>query len=93
MSIEEEMDLINDIQEVTLQACSCGVFDFLFTEMEMDRPSILTIFQSWGEGFYNTYKNYQYDGTISYYDLIDEWVGDRFQDLKAIMVALGLITD
>ena len=73
---------ITTIQEMTLQAQAIGLYDFLFFKMDKSRDEIFNLIELWAEEFEKTHKNYDWDG--DYYDEIDDFLGYRFESIKAL---------
>ena len=81
---------ISVIQEVTVQAVEFKIFRYMFFDLNMDRESCFKKFEDWGIEFYNRFGKHwdkaelqQTDSQgMSYYDMIDEFVMNKFEELK-----------
>ena len=72
--------LINTIQEITLQAYAFGIYDYLFNERNMTRTDILQLFVKWAEEFEESHKDFDWlQG--SFYDEVDDFIGYRFDSM------------
>ena len=77
--------LTTTIQEITLQAYSFGVYNYLFERKHnpMSRDEILNLFEDWGKEFEASHgEDFDWD-TNPYYDEIDEFVMYKFNTIKA----------
>ena len=72
--------LINTIQEITLQAYAFGIYDYLFNERNMTRPDIFQLFVKWAEEFEDTHKDFDWMQG-SFYDEVDDFIGYRFDSM------------
>lgn len=71
---------ITTIQDITLDAYVCGVYDILDLEYFMPRDDIFAIFQNWAEEFEIAHKKYIYDG--DYYDELSKFLEKKKEGLK-----------
>lgn len=79
------INLTTTIQEITLQAYSFGVYNYLFEREHnpMSRDEILNIFEVWGEEFEACHgKDFDWEMN-PYYDEIDDFVLYKFDSIKA----------
>lgn len=76
--------LTTTIQEITMQAYSFGVFNYLFEREHnaMSRDEIFNLFEKWGEEFEALEKEHEGESDWFYYDEIDEFVGKKFTEIK-----------
>ena len=76
--------LTTTIQEITLQAYSFGVFNYLFEREHnaMSRDEILNIFEEWGKEFEALEKEHEGEDDWFYYDEIDEFISKKYMELK-----------
>ncbi len=73
--------LMNTIQEITLQAYAFGVYDYLFNERNMSRTDIFQLFVKWAEEFEESHKDFDWlQG--SFYDEVDDFIGYRLDSMK-----------
>ena len=72
--MEKNLNLISDIQEITLRAKENGIFDTLFNERDMSRPDILHTFACWGREFNETHADTKWGEETFYYDEIDAFL-------------------
>ena len=73
--------LINTIQEITMQANAFGIYDYLFNEKNMTRPEIFALFVEWAVEFEDTHKDFDW-AQGSFYDEVDEFLSLRFDSIK-----------
>ena len=73
--------LINTIQEITLQAYAFGIYDYLFNERNMTRPEIFALFVGWAVEFEDTHKDFDW-GESSFYDEVDEFLSLRSDTIR-----------
>lgn len=78
------INLTTTIQEITIQAYSFGVYDYLFNREhnDMSRDQILNLFEEWGKEFEEIEKAHEEDNDWYYYDEIDEFVNKKYTQLK-----------
>lgn len=76
--------LTTTIQEITLQAYSFGVFNYLFEREHnaMSRDEIFNLFEKWGEEFEALEKEHEGEDDWFYYDEIDEFINKKYMELK-----------
>ena len=74
------ISLTTTIQEITLQAYSFGVFNYLFEKRNDCRDEIFNRFEAWGKEFEEAHKDYHWNG--DYYDEIDEFVMKKYLEVK-----------
>ena len=73
--------LINTIQEITLQAYAFGVYDYLSNERNMSRTDIFQLFVKWAEEFEESHKDFDWlQG--SFYDEVDDFIGYRLDSMR-----------
>ena len=74
--------LINTIQEITLQSYAFGIYDYFFNERNKSRTDILSIFVLWAKEFEENHKNFDFITQGFYYDEIDKFLKSRFEEIK-----------
>ena len=76
--------LTTTIQEITMQAYSFGVFNYLFEREHnaMSRDEIFNLFEKWGEEFEALEKEHEGEDDWFYYDEIDEFINKKYMELK-----------
>ena len=77
--------LTTTIQEITLQAYSFGLYNYLFERKynPMSRDEIFNLFEEWGKEFEACHgENFDWDMN-PYYDEIDDFVMYKFDSIKA----------
>lgn len=78
-------NLTTTIQEITLQAYSFGLYNYLFERKynPMSRNEILNLFEDWGKEFEACHgEGFDWDMN-PYYDEIDDFVQYKFDSIKA----------
>lgn len=79
--MRENKYLINTIQEITLQAYTFGIYNYLQDERNMSRTDIFQLFVEWAEDFEKTHENFDWlQG--SFYDEVDDYLGCKFDSMK-----------
>jgi hypothetical protein len=73
---------ITTIQEITLQACAFGVFDYLFNKCNKSRGEILNMFVEWAKEFEEGHKDFDFITQGFYYDEIDAFVNKKFDEIR-----------
>ena len=58
--MRENEYIINTIQEITLQAYTMGIYDYLFNERNMSRTDIFQLFVEWAKDFEKTHENFDW---------------------------------
>ena len=79
--MRENKYLINTIQEITLQAYTVGVYNYLQDERNMSRTDIFQLFVEWAEDFEKTHENFDWMQG-SFYDEVDDYLGYKFDGMK-----------
>ena len=79
--MRENKYLINTIQEITLQAYTFGVYNYLQDERNMSRTDIFQLFVEWAEDFEKTHENFDWTQG-SFYDEVDDYLGYKFDSMK-----------
>lgn len=79
--MRENKYLINTIQEITLQAYTFGVYNYLQDERNMSRTDIFQLFVEWAEDFEKTHENFDWMQG-SFYDEVDDYLGYKFDGMK-----------
>ena len=79
--MRENEYLINTIQEITLQAYTFGVYNYLQDERNMSRTDIFQLFVEWAEDFEKTHENFDWMQG-SFYDEVDDYLGYKFDSMK-----------
>ena len=79
--MRDNEQLINTIQEITMQANAFGVYDYLFNERNMSRTDIFALFVEWAKEFEEAHKDFDWMQG-SFYDEVDEFVNYRFDSMK-----------
>ena len=76
--------LTTTIQEITMQAYTFGVFNYLFEREHnaMSRYEIFNLFEKWGEEFEALEKEHEGEDDWFYYDEIDEFINKKYMELK-----------
>ena len=76
--------LTTTIQEITMQAYTFGVFNYLFEREHnaMSRDEIFNLFEKWGEEFEALEKEHEGEDDWFYYDEIDEFINKKYMELK-----------
>lgn len=77
--------LTTTIQEITLQAYSFGLYNYLFERQHnpMSRDEIFNLFEDWGKEFEACHgENFDWEMN-PYYDEIDDFVMYKFDSIKA----------
>lgn len=74
-------DLINTIQEITMESCTLGIYDYFFNERNMSRTEIFNIFVEWAEEFEEAHKDFDWTQS-SLYDEVDSFLNSRFESVK-----------
>ena len=79
--MRENKYLINTIQEITLQAYTFGIYNYLQDERNMSRTDIFQLFVEWAEDFEKAHENFDWlQG--SFYDEVDDYLGYKFDGMK-----------
>ena len=79
--MRENKYLINTIQEITLQAYTFGIYNYLQDERNMPRTDIFQLFVEWAEDFEKAHENFDWlQG--SFYDEVDDYLGCKFDSMK-----------
>ena len=73
--------LINTIQEITIQAYDFGIYGYLFNERNMSRTDIFNIFVEWAKEFEEIHKDFDWMQG-SFYDEVDDFLKCRFDSMK-----------
>ena len=79
--MRENKYLINTIQEITLQAYTFGIYNYLQDERNMSRTDIFQLFVEWAEDFEKTHENFDWTQG-SFYDEVDDYLGYKFDSMK-----------
>lgn len=79
--MRENKYLINTIQEITLQAYTFGIYNYLQDERNMSRTDIFQLFVEWAEDFEKTHENFDWMQG-SFYDEVDDYLGYKFDSMK-----------
>ena len=79
--MRDNEQLINTIQEITLQAYAFGIYDYFFNERNMSRTDIFNIFVEWAKEFEETHENFDWMQG-SFYDEVDDFLNGRFDSIK-----------
>lgn len=79
--MRENKYLINTIQEITLQAYTFGIYNYLQDERNMSRTDIFQLFVEWAEDFEKTHENFDWTQG-SFYDEVDDYLGCKFDSMK-----------
>ena len=79
--MRENEYIINTIQEITLQAYTMGIYDYLFNERNMSRTDIFQLFVEWAKDFEKTHENFDWM-LGSFYDEVDDFIGYRLDSMK-----------
>ena len=79
--MRENKYLINTIQEITPQAYTFGVYNYLQDERNMSRTDIFQLFVEWAEDFEKTHENFDWMQG-SFYDEVDDYLGYKFDGMK-----------
>lgn len=74
-------DLINTIQEITMESCTLGIYDYFFNERNMSRTEIFNIFVEWAKEFEEVHKDFDWTQS-SLYDEVDSFLNARFESVK-----------
>lgn len=74
--------LINTIQEITLQSYAFGIYDYFFNERNKSRTDIFIIFVEWAKEFEENHKDFDFITQGFYYDEIDNFLKSRFDSIK-----------
>jgi len=72
--------LINTIQEITIQAYDFGIYGYFFNERNMSRPDIFKIFVEWAKEFEETHENFDWMQG-SFYDEVDDFLKCRYDSI------------
>ena len=73
--------LINTIQEITIQAYDFGIYGYLFNERNKSRTDIFNIFVEWAKEFEETHENFDWTQG-SFYDEVDDFLKCRFESIR-----------
>ena len=79
--MRENKYLINTIQEITLQAYTFGIYNYLQDERNMSRTDIFQLFVEWAEDFEKAHENFDWMQG-SFYDEVDDYLGYKFDGMK-----------
>ena len=79
--MRENKYLINTIQEITLQAYTFGIYNYLQDERNMSRTDIFQLFVEWAKDFEEAHENFDWMQG-SFYDEVDDFLTCRFDSVK-----------
>ena len=79
--MRENEYLVNTIQEITLQAYTFGIYNYLQDERNMSRTDIFQLFVEWAEDFEKAHENFDWMQG-SFYDEVDDYLGYKFDGMK-----------
>lgn len=74
--------LINTIQEITLQSYAFGIYDYFFNERNKSRTDIFSIFVEWAKEFEEAHENFDFVTMGFFYDEVDKFLKSRFEEIK-----------
>lgn len=76
-----DKDLINTIQEITMESYAFGIYDYFFNERNKSRTEIFNIFVEWAKEFEEAHKDFDW-AQSSLYDEVDSFLNSRFESIK-----------